>query len=210
MLQFSAIIENIKETAPKKLPGFDAQKKMGVPIRKLLPFNKIKLLNPKTSAVLILIYKRDNQAHIALIKRPEYDGAHSGQISLPGGKYEEEDGNTMNTALRETREEIGVPENDVEVLLALTHLYVPPSNFIIYPYIGLLNYPPTFIPDPTEVASILEVPINHLLDEKNKTTYHYISRGIGIEFKSPAIQFEAHQIWGATAMILSEFLEIIK
>lgn len=164
---------------------------------------------PKLSAVLILLFKKDGVLHFVLTKRSNYDGIHSGQISFPGGKKEKADSSLEYTALRETYEEIGIPSLNIEVIGPLSELFIPPSNFHVTPFVGFLKSKPVFISDPTEVASIIEVPVVKLLDENNLRIKHFeVSNHSSIE--APYFQLNDAEVWGATAMILSEFREIVR
>ncbi len=157
---------------------------------------------PKLAAVLILLYPVESELKFALMRRTEYPGAHSGQISLPGGSAEP--GETwVQTALRETCEEFGVCDA-VDVLGALTPLYVPPSDFEIHPVVGALPERPVWQPDPREVAEILEVPLSHLLDDQYKQFGDW-TLGSGRAARVPYYHLCGQTVWGATAIILSEF-----
>ncbi len=155
---------------------------------------------PKLASVLVLLYPVGGALHFVLIRRTEYEGVHSGQISLPGGKRE--DGETFEqTALRETYEEIGV-QDPVEILGALTPLYVPPSDFEIHPFVGYLPERPVWSPDPNEVAEVIEAPLQLLLDPQIKGVEDWIR--YGMPFTVAFYRIGLHKVWGATAIMLSE------
>lgn len=167
--------------------------------------------SPKTdvreSSVLILLYPgaaNPESAMIVLMLRSEYGGVHSGQISLPGGKSEPGDKDRAATALREAQEEIGIEPSNVHLLGSLTDLYIPPSNFLVTPILGYQNTAPSFKADPSEVAEIIEIPLAELLNEAN-VCLRKMKLSVGISLKVPAFCIDGHIIWGATAMILSEF-----
>lgn len=164
---------------------------------------------PRDSAVLILFYENSGKIYFPLMVRPTYPGVHSGQVSLPGGKYEMQDLNLEETALRETEEEIGISREYVEVIGQLSDHYIPPSNFNIEPYIGFLREKPIFVKDEKEVDEVLEVPLADLMDEKLKKT-KLIRPYKGMEIEAPYFDLEDRVVWGATAMILSELVEVIK
>ena len=105
----------------------------------------------KKSAVLVLFYLKEGELFLALMQRPTYDGKHSGQISFPGGKHEKSDKNSVETALREANEEVGIISNDVEVVGQLSNVYIPVSQFIVTPVVGVINYLPNFKLDNHEV-----------------------------------------------------------
>jgi len=167
---------------------------------------------PRLSAVLVLLYAVDFKPHFALIQRTVYEGAHSGQIALPGGKLEENESLKM-TALRETEEEIGVSSDEISVVGELTEVYIPPSNFIVTPFVGFLDERPNFKPEPKEVETIFEVFLDQLLDDsylkrkKIKVT-NYTPTPYFIEVPYFELNFET--VWGATALILNELKTILK
>lgn len=191
------------------LPGLAAQLMMtsDIRMRQLMDFSTPGEAVP--SSVLILLYPDGGSASTVVIRRPEYPGVHSGQISLPGGKAEPGDRDPMHTALRETFEEIGVPEKEIRVIGKLTDLYIPPSNFLVSPFVGWIPTRPVFSIDPAEVARTVEVQLPVLLDDHCLQGYRFrIPDGREIVF--PAYVIDGEFIWGATAMILSEFREILK
>ncbi len=163
--------------------------------------------NPKQSAVCILLYKKYNEMHFVLTKRHVYEGFHSGQISFPGGKKEKEDVNLEQTALRETEEEIGVPRNAIHVFGSLTSVYIPPSGYIVHPYVCMLQEEPIFKPDTFEVYKLLEVGIDQLLSPES-----LVKRDLKISSGSinvPCFEFDGEIVWGATAMMLNEFRQLL-
>jgi 8-oxo-dGTP pyrophosphatase MutT (NUDIX family) len=158
---------------------------------------------------MMLFYPKNEMTHLVLIKRSTYPGTHSSQISFPGGKAESYDTDLAATALRETYEEIGVNINDIDVVMPFSNIYIPPSNFLVAPYMGIALKEPEFIINPDEVVSIIELPLDVFLDDsiviqtEMQTSY---SQKIIV----PAFKVEEHIVWGATAMILSELKETIK
>jgi len=200
------IIKSITEELKKALPGLEAQHKM-VPKSRLNDLTK-EPKNAKEGGVLLMLYEENNELLLAFIVRTEDGGVHSGQISFPGGKYEDGDNDLINTALREAEEEVGIDANKVQVLGNLTTMYIPVSNYLVYPIVGFYDGKPNFRLNPSEVAGLVEVSLGHLLDEKN--------RGIGTvdvrgnKFDVPVFRVENYQIWGATAMILNEFVQVLK
>jgi 8-oxo-dGTP pyrophosphatase MutT (NUDIX family) len=155
----------------------------------------------KLAAVLILLYPVEDVLHFVLMRRTEYKGVHSGQISLPGGKREDSE-TFEETAIRETFEEVGVSD-PVEVLGLLTPLYVPPSDFEIHPVVGCLPAKPTWKPDPVEVAEVIETPLHVLFDPQVKEAEEWTRNGQ--PFPVRFYRIAGHKVWGATAIILSEF-----
>jgi 8-oxo-dGTP pyrophosphatase MutT (NUDIX family) len=192
----------------KKLPGKEAQLLMAPAYRRKSIMEQSIPDNAVLSSVLILLYDREDEIYLVFIKRAEYEGVHSAQISFPGGKVEPEDINFSFTAIRESKEEIGIIPSNIEVIGALSPLFIPPSNFIVYPFIGVIESSPLFVPDPVEVQGIIEIPLNHFFRPENKTE-HEIIRIDGKLYPVPGFTFKDHFIWGATAMILSEFLAVL-
>lgn len=136
-------------------------------------------------------------------------GPHSGQVSFPGGKQEENDENLQKTALREAKEELGIDIEGVEVIGTMTGLYIPISNFLVYPYLGIMDTKPDFRPDPVEVRQIIEIRLDQLLDGVNIKRKPIMISLIGKEIETPYFDLEGQTIWGATAMILSELRELL-
>lgn len=163
--------------------------------------------NPVRSSVLILIYLREGRATTLYIRRPEYPGIHSGQMAFPGGRYEEEDTDNRSTALRETEEEIGIARESLLVAGALTPLYIPPSNYIVYPFVAIAQPEPSFIPDPSEVSGIVEVPLSVLM---SPGCICHLPPSPEFRFMEvPAYVFDETIVWGATAMITAELISVI-
>lgn len=163
---------------------------------------------PRESAVLILLYLDGDTIKFPLIIRQTYAGVHSGQVSLPGGKLEDSDGDLSITALRETYEEIGVPTHDINLLGRLTTYYVPPSNFNINPYVGYVSSTPDFVIDTYEVNKLINVELVDLFDPKLKKR-KMIKTQAGFKIDTPYFDVQGNVVWGATAMILSEFMELV-
>ena len=204
------ILHKIKQIHPDKLPGIEAQAKMSPPLRKKYTTEDILQYNPKESAVMVLFYEKNEETYIAFTQRHEYNGAHSGQISLPGGKKDKEDIDLKATAIRETLEEIGIIVPRENIISDLTWLYVPPSNFIIYPFVSYLEEEPRFVKEEKEVKEILEIRLQDFLNNAHKKKYLYKNEKLGISFDSPSYEINGKTIWGATAMILSELIDIIE
>lgn len=163
--------------------------------------------DPKYAGVLSLIYPKNNEAYMAFILRKTYKGVHSNQIGFPGGRYEAEDENLMQTALRETEEEIGVLSETIQVIKPLTNLYIPPSNFLVYPYLSMVNEEPDFVLQESEVEKLIEIPLSVCLASDNLYT-ETIDASYAKNVEVPAFNFDGHVVWGATAMILSEIREL--
>ena len=209
-MEFIHFINNIANLKKEKLLAIDAHIKMA-------PLERITYLKdksytenePKNAAVLMLVYPKNHIAHLALIVRNTYPGVHSSQISFPGGKEELQDKTLEITALRETEEEVGIPMNKVKIIRQCSEIYIPPSNFLVTPYLGFSIENLQFITIPEEVQRVLELPIHQLLDDKTivqtKMTTSYAT-----DIDVPAFLVENFLIWGATAMILNELKELFK
>ena len=161
-------------------------------------------IKPKNAAVLLLVYPNTNgEMSLLLIRRNQYKGTHSRQISFPGGKLESQDIDLWSTALRETFEEVGISSNQIFLIRPLSQLYVPPSNFLISPFLAYTKHPCEFVPDRKEVDKIIEIPLKNLISTEPFMTKQY-SSSLELIY-APAYIFDQDEVWGATAMILSEF-----
>jgi 8-oxo-dGTP pyrophosphatase MutT (NUDIX family) len=208
-MKFELFLKHIEAVKNTKLPGIEAQFKLAPKLRLNYNAKKIKANDPKIAAVLALFYpNQNNEVTLLLTKRANYNGTHSGQISFPGGKVEQSDLNLKQTALRETYEEVGIIDEDIEVIREFTEVYIPPSNFLVTPFIGIIYNKPVFKVN-SEVAKIIEVPFSKLIDETSigsiKITNSYMK-----ETSVPCFKIDDSIIWGATAMILSEIREVLK
>jgi 8-oxo-dGTP pyrophosphatase MutT (NUDIX family) len=196
------LLPALRKALLSELPGSKAHLKMMPEGRNLFP----PVGNAQDAAVMILFYWFESDWHTILIQRTEYDGAHSGQISFPGGKSDYADADLLQTALRETEEEIGINPGEIKYAGKLTPLFIPVSNMQVHPFVGYLNTRPRYIPDSKEVDSVIDVPLKALLNPDNIKQKAWIIRGT--EVTVPYSQVNGNEIWGATAMILAEFLEI--
>jgi 8-oxo-dGTP pyrophosphatase MutT (NUDIX family) len=163
----------------------------------------------RESSVLALLYPKQQELYLALMQRTDDGRVHGGQISFPGGKAEPEDRDRIHTALREAKEELNIDPAGVEVLGELTQLYIPPSNFMVYPVVGYAAERPDFVPDPHEVARVIEVPVGHLLQAETRQQRPIFLRRQQIEIEVPAFLYGPHVIWGATSMMLNELLLLL-
>lgn len=183
------------------LPGEEAQLLMAPTFRGSFP-DRGKAVR---AAVLILLYPCGSETHLVFIKRNEYDGPHSGQVSFPGGAWEPADSTLEETALREAREEIGV-RGAIEILGKLSPLHIPVSNFMVSPFVAWMDQTPVFHPDRSEVQYVIEVSLRELLDPaiRDSEILHHHGRRV----EAPFYRVGDEKIWGATAMMLSEFLQL--
>lgn len=161
----------------------------------------------RLGAVLLLLYDKEGEIHFVLTRRRDDLNSHAGQMALPGGRREAQE-SLQETALREAHEEVGVHPQGVTILGELTPLYIMPSDFEVHPYVGWHAEPPLLVPQDAEVAEIVEVPVHQLLDEATRGREMWEMRGIRLEV--PFFRVGEHKVWGATAMMLSEFLERIR
>jgi 8-oxo-dGTP pyrophosphatase MutT (NUDIX family) len=208
-MDFQEFLEIVPEIINSRLPAFDAHIKMA-PLERMESLKKTDASNEihRLASVLMLLYPKNGKVHLVLIVRNSYDGVHSAQVALPGGKHEKDDLDFSYTALRETHEEIGVDPSKIKIIKPFTELYIPPSNFLVYPFLGISKEPLDFIPDPLEVAQIIEIPLMLLLNNEilvNKKQITSYSNEIFV----PGFNINEHIVWGATAMILSELKEVL-
>ncbi|RED93839.1 NUDIX hydrolase [Marinoscillum furvescens] len=203
------LIPKLKARLKSGLPGDVAHQKM---TPRLINGNRVRMKNsqtPRKGAVLVLLYQDADRWHFPLIQRPSYEGVHSGQMALPGGRMEPEDQNLIDTALRETHEEIGVPAANVEVLGQLSEFMVTASNHLVLPVVGYSPHKPSFTPDPREVAEVIRAPLDQLLNKDHLKEKEIEASG-GFRLHSPYFELNDKVVWGATAMMLSEFVHILE
>lgn len=196
-------IKKLTEELTKPLPGVEAQLRLSPSVRR----QDVQDRKLSKSAVMVVLYPDGSKIHTLFIKRSEYDGVHSGQVSFPGGMHKNTDFRLRNTALRETWEEVGIPKKDIRIIGKLTSLNIPVSNTQVHPYVGICLKKPFLRPDPLEVKYIIECPIEDLMAPENRKQK---IMAIGEqEIEIPYFDILGDHIWGATAMITSEFLEIV-
>ncbi len=202
------IVNIIANKLQDPLPGASAHESMrAIPVGEVRPRFDHKI-PPRQGSVLILLYEENGLVKFPLIKRAEYVGTHSGQISLPGGKAEEGE-DVYQTALRETEEEIGIHTSQINVLGRLTDFFVIPSNFVVTPVIGFIDHHPLFVPDTFEVAKILNADLSQLINDESILEKEIIAGG-QFRLLAPHFEVEGEIVWGATAMILNEFRMLLK
>jgi 8-oxo-dGTP pyrophosphatase MutT (NUDIX family) len=193
------------------LPGEKSHYKMSPTERvQWMKVNNVKKVNPKRAGVMALFYPdKSMETRLLLILRKTYEGVHSNQIGLPGGKVEKQDKNLKDTALRETFEEVGVPPESVKVIRALSEVYIPPSNFMVQPYMGIYPNPQPFKPQEDEVEQLVEAYLNDFLDDTNLIE-ELLSTSYAKNINVPAYKLNGYTVWGATAMMLSEIRELLR
>ncbi len=209
-MEFQDFLTSIPQIEKDILPAEAAHLKMMSPERmEIMKSLDLKTKNPKRAAVMMLLYPKADQTHLVLIVRNSYPGVHSSQIAFPGGKVELSDPSLSHTALRETQEEIGIAPEKIKVIKAYTEVYIPPSNFMVYPFLGYSQEELFFQPDPTEVAGIIELPLFHLLDDASLVNQK-MDTSYSLAIDVPSFKIQEHYVWGATAMMLSELKETLK
>ncbi|MEE4256119.1 MAG: CoA pyrophosphatase [Bacteroidales bacterium] len=191
------------------LPGMDSHIKM-VPEARRAEIERFHQGQDAFKAAVLICFVNNYGADtgIVLIRRNEYDGVHSGQISFPGGRYEDGDTDMVSTALREAEEETNIKESDVEVIGEISPVFIPPSNFFVTPVIAWARKQPELIPDPSEVSEIYTISLEQLMDPANRQIRNIAHR----EFKYidvPCFYIQGNIIWGATAMMLMELMDIL-
>jgi 8-oxo-dGTP pyrophosphatase MutT (NUDIX family) len=195
--------ENIKKALSQTLPGSTSHLKM-LPFNRELVANSDEQTHLKHSSVLLLLFPQNNELHVCLIKRPVHMKHHAGQIALPGGRIEKGE-SAIETALRETWEEIGILPHQIEILGTLSELYVHVSRFQIHPFVGWLKIKPEFIICKDEVEKTISFPLKNMQNAVEQVELKTITGAL----KVPCFQYEGEIIWGATAMILSEFYDLL-
>lgn len=200
-------IQTLQQKLRQPLPGREAQFKMAHITRRMYVSAPPE---SRKAGVLASFFWKNEDWHLVFIERNQNDkDHHGGQIGFPGGKFEPDDETLLNTALREAEEEVGIVREDVKVLGHLTNLYIPVSNFEVHPFVGFLEYQPVYRLQEEEVSSVLEVPFSHFRNSAEKrTTNVRIGKHLTLN-NVPYFDVQGKILWGATAMILSELMEII-
>jgi len=207
----SPSIDDIRQALKQPLPGMTAQKKMAPEMADGEVNRWEQVDDHREAGVLLLLYPHRidsrSELHIALTRRTEYPGVHSGQVSFPGGRRE--DGETLQTtALRETQEEVGVLPETLQIIGKLSSLYTAPSNFCIHPFVAFSSTRPAFFLEPKEVAELIETPLSLLLNPATCKQEIWKIPNYG-DRRVSFFDVFGHKVWGATAMMLSEFLVLL-
>ena len=202
-------VSDLRDRIKQGLPGIDTQNLMS-PISNDSPYRTVPD-DHNVACVMALLYPYNEQWHIIYIERASIypKDKHAGQISFPGGKIESQDIDHWHCALREVEEEIGISRSHIHSIGALTELYVFASNFLVFPFLAVIDHKPTFVPQITEVASIISFPLNDLLTNDLVASKDMEVRGHTIP-DVPYYQLYQHTLWGATAMMTSEIVSLIK
>jgi 8-oxo-dGTP pyrophosphatase MutT (NUDIX family) len=208
---FNSFLESVVKIKHLELFGEVSHAKMSPPYRlDLAEKMKKKAKSAKRAAVMALFYpNEEGETYLVLILRKTYKGVHSAQVAFPGGKYEDEDKDLMVTAIRETEEEVGVPEEFMNVIKTMSPIYIPPSNFMVHPYVAISETTLNFVKQEEEVEAIIEVRLVDFLDESNTLTTR-VPTSFNVEVDVPAFKFNDHIVWGATAMMLGEIKDLLK
>jgi 8-oxo-dGTP pyrophosphatase MutT (NUDIX family) len=209
-MDFQEFLEYVPKLMTAYLPAQVSHIKMA-PLERIESLKKFdtESKKPKIAAVMMLFYPKNGITHLVLIVRNSYKGVHSAQIAFPGGKYESEDEIFENTALRETHEEVGVHPDNMEIIKTFTPMYIPPSDFMVHPFLGICKEEIIFVPDPNEVANIIELPLMVFLSDAILTDVK-MTTSYANEISVPAFKIDEHIVWGATAMMLSELKDVLK
>lgn len=208
-MDFQSFLKYVPNLVQAQLPAAAAHAIMA-PVERLESLKQLEpKIAPKVAAVMMLFYPKEDVTHLVLIVRNTYKGVHSAQVAFPGGKYEDEDVVFTNTALRETHEEVGVHPDKMQIIKPFTPMYIPPSNFMVHPFLGICTEEILFIPEPSEVAAIIELPLSVFLRE-NIVVETNLTTSYANNIKVPAFDIDGNIVWGATAMMLSELKEVLK
>ena len=206
---FEIFTSQLIEAFKQPLPGKNGQAQLKPYLKINKNIDAPSFIKPKEGAVMAVIYPKENIPHLLLIERPLYDGVHSGQIAFPGGKIEKSDASFLHAALRETHEEVGIESNHIQVVGNLTEVFVFASNFMVYPFVGIMQEIPTFALETKEVAGVLEIPLLRFFEDgiiKEKK----IKNALGFNLMAPYYDLDNKVLWGATAMMVSELCAVIK
>ncbi len=207
-ISLDRLVLRLRERLTQPLPGGDAHEAFRAhPVGDVRPLFSHRH-PPRPGGVLILLFEEDGLIKFPLIRRADYLGAHGGQVSLPGGKAEQDEG-VVHTALRECHEEIGVAPEGLDVLGRLSDFFVMPSNFMVTPVVAVSHLRPSYVPDPVEVQRVLETDIASILRDDAIKQKEILAAG-KYRMLAPHFEVEGEVVWGATAMMLNEFRMVLK
>mgnify|MGYP003558973186 CR=1 FL=1 len=209
-MEFTEFLKHIPKIKSEILLGSVAHEMMVPPERKDLMENfDLNKVNPREAGIMMLLYPKNGQTYLALILRNTYKGVHSSQIAFPGGKTEPEDISLEHTALRETHEEIGISPDKITVIRPFTPVYIPPSNFMVFPFLGYATQELAFVEEASEVAAMIELSLQDFLDD-TIVVNKMMATSYSTEISVPAFKIADYYVWGATAMMMSELKEVLK
>lgn len=208
-MTFDEFVLLTPKIAKVSLPATESHLKMSPVERRLQLINhNYDLEAAKSAAVMMLVYPENEVAMIAFIVRNSYKGVHSSQIAFPGGKVEAGE-TVLEAALRETQEEIGVNPEQINVVCSFSSVFIPPSNFNVFPFLGFSSSHLQFTPDPREVASMAVFPLNEILSDANISMQSVVA-SYATNIVVPVFHIQKTVIWGATAMMLQELKDVLK
>lgn len=202
---FHPTIEYLRRRLLSALPGPQAQIRMAPSRADGIARVNVDGRDCREAGVLALLYPRRGEAHLLLTVRRAHLTQHAGQVSFPGGRRESDE-TLQQTALRETQEEVGLDPARIEVIGALTPLYIPPSNFCVYPFVGYTDEEPDLVPHDREVERIAHVPLTHVLAPDRVAEEEWLIRGEQLRVRY--FEVDGLKVWGATAMMISEIVAL--
>lgn len=202
--------DEIRQLLSQPLPGHLSHMKMA-PESRLRELKQQKAVpdSARKSAVMILFFNEDERLKMVMIRRSLYVGVHSGQMAFPGGRYEETDSTIEHTAFREIEEEIGISKDKIQLLGRMSDIYVPPSNFLISIFVGYLSEKPIYNIDEREVAGVVEIDFEELINPTIITSKSFYVPSSGQSFPAPCYATSQCDIWGASAMVISELIDAL-
>jgi 8-oxo-dGTP pyrophosphatase MutT (NUDIX family) len=201
--------EHIRAALALPLPGEEAHRK-AMSYKRMTGVDARQQLQPRESAVVALLFPALGALNLLFIVRPGGDSVHSGQVAFPGGARDEADASLLDTALRELHEETGVEGHSVELIGELSEVYIPPSNFIVKPFVAYAERQPLFQPAPAEVQQLLTEPLDNLMRPDATRLRTTFMPKYNISLDIPSFDIQGHQLWGATAMMVMELREAIR
>ena len=201
-------LEALKDKLHVPLPGISGQREMMPSYRNAVSLEDIASFKPRKAGVIIHIFQGPQEVEVLYMKRPAYDGTHSAQISFPGGELEDVDKDLMAAAFRECEEEVNLKPSEQEFFRAMSWLYIPPSNFYVEPFITLGTSSPKVELDLREVDRVFSIPLSKLIDG-SLVQQTCINTDYGT-LVVPAYHWDGEIIWGATAMMTSELVALLR
>ena len=210
-MNFNTFTKFASKLKDAPLPGEESHYKMAPSIRiKALGELNLGQRKPKKAAVVALFYPDEAlNTRLLLMLRKTYNGVHSNQVGFPGGKLEKEDKDFRSAALRETHEEVGVAPDKIEIFKELSEVYIPPSNFMVRPFMGIARETPLFTPQEEEVETVIEALFSDVMDD-GTTSYETLSTSYAKNIDVPVFKLNGYTVWGATAMMLNEVKTLFK